>query len=323
MAFQTINVTVSSVKAVTADVREVRLSSSEGQPLPEYGPGAHIMLFLRDAEGTLLVRHYSLIGGDTQDDPRSIWRIAVKREQFGQTSNYIHTELQPGMNVQVSVPVNAFPLERNNAPTLLIAGGIGITPILSMLRSLTKRNKPVRMIYCGLNAQSMAYHNEVQILAGDKAEFLYAEQEQRLQFDQLYQTLPADTHIYICGPLPMIEACIAAAKQSNWPLQQLHYELFLANNPLRESFDVYLQKSHKTIHVHGNTSILDALNNANIDVLWDCRRGECGVCAQHVIDADGPIIHRDVCLDDDDKNKSASMCICVSRLKGKKITLDL
>lgn len=323
MAFQTINVTVSSVKAVTADIREVKLSSSEGQPLPEYGPGAHTMVFLRNAEGTLLVRHYSLIGGDTLDDPRNVWRIAVKREQFGQTSNYIHTDLQPGMNVQVSVPVNAFPLERNNAPALLIAGGIGITPILSMLRSLTKRNKPVRMIYCGLNAQGMAYHDEVQTLAGDKAEFFYAEQEQRLQFDQLYKTLPADTHIYICGPLPMIEACITAAKQFNWPLHQLHYELFLANSPLRDGFDVYLQKSHKTIHVPGNTSILDALNDANVDVLWDCRRGECGVCAQHVINADGPIIHRDVCLDDDDKNKSASMCICVSRLKGKKITLDL
>ncbi|WP_336749708.1 PDR/VanB family oxidoreductase [Pantoea vagans] len=323
MAFQTINVTVSSVKAVTEDIREVRLSSSEGQSLPEYGPGAHTMLFLRDAEGTLLVRHYSLIGGDTQDDPRNVWRIAVKREQFGQTSNYIHTQLKPGMNVQVSVPVNAFPLERTNAPTLLIAGGIGITPILSMLRSLVKRSKAVRMIYCGLNPQSMAYHNEVKTLTDNQAQCLYAEDKQRLQFGQLFSDLPPETHIYICGPLPMIEACISAAKQCNWPLQQLHYELFLANNPLRDSFDVYLKKSAKTIHVHGNTSILDALNNANIDVLWDCRRGECGVCTQHVIDADGPIIHRDVCLDDDDKNKSASMCICVSRLKGKKITLDL
>lgn len=323
MAFQTINVTVSSVKAVTTDVREVRLSSSEGQLLPEYGPGAHTMLFLRDDDGTLLVRHYSLIGGDTQDDPRNVWRIAVKREQYGQTSNYIHTQLQPGMSVQVSVPVNAFPLERNNAPTLLIAGGIGITPILSMLRSLTKRSKPVRMIYCGLNDQNMAYHNEVRTLTKSKAEFLYSEQQQRLHFSQLFNEISSDTHIYICGPLPMIESCITAAKQFNWPLQQLHYELFLANNPLRDGFDVYLQKSRKTVHVHGNTSILDALNNANIDVLWDCRRGECGVCAQHIIDADGPIVHRDVCLDDDDKNKSASVCICVSRLKGKKITLDL
>ena len=190
MAFQTINVTVSSVKAVTADIREVQLSSSEGQPLPEYGPGAHTMLFLRDADGTLLVRHYSLIGGDTQDDPRNVWRIAVKREQFGQTSNYIHTQLEPGMNVQVSVPVNAFPLERNNAPTLLIAGGIGITPILSMLRSLTKRSKPVRMIYCGLDDKSMAYHTEVDTLTKSQAEFLYSEKDQRLQFDNLFDLPP-------------------------------------------------------------------------------------------------------------------------------------
>lgn len=323
MAFQTINVTVSSLKDLTVDIREVRLSSTEGQPLPEYAPGAHTMLFLRDTDGTLLVRHYSLIGGDTQDDPRNIWRIAVKREPHGKTSGYIHHQLQPGQRVQVSVPVNAFALERNNAPTLLIAGGIGITPILSMLRSLTKRNKLVHMLYCGFNAQSMAYHDEVNHLTHGQAEFYYTEQHQRLQFGQMFADLATNTHIYICGPLAMVESCIAAARQYHWPQSQLHHELFLADNPLREGFDVYLQKSRKTIHVSGNTSILDALNNANIDVLWDCRRGECGVCAQHVINADGPIIHRDVCLDDDDKNISASMCICVSRLKGKKITLDL
>lgn len=323
MAFQTINVTVSSLKTLTADIREVRLSSLEGQPLPEYGPGAHTMLFLRDAEGALLVRHYSLIGGDTQDDPRNCWRIAVKHEQFGQTSGFIHNQLQTGQPLQVSVPVNAFPLERNDAPTLLIAGGIGITPILAMLRSLTKRHKPVRMLYSGFNAQSMAYHDVVSTLTQGKAEYFYSEQQQRLQFPLLFQQLAANTHVYICGPLAMVEACIEAAKQCNWPPSQLHYELFLADNPLREGFDVYLQKSHKTIHVPGNTSILDALNNANVDVLWDCRRGECGVCVQHIVAADGPIVHRDVCLDDDDKNNSASMCICVSRLKGKKITLDL
>lgn len=321
MAFQTINVTVSSIKALTADIREVRLSSIDGRMLPEYGPGAHTMLFLRNEEGILLVRHYSLIGGDTQDDPCSIWRIAVKREQYGQTSNFIHDFLQPGQQIQVSVPINAFPLERNNSPALLIAGGIGITPILSMLRSLTKRNKPVRVMYAGLNAESMAYHEEVLALSGINAEFFYSEKGQRLQFEHLFAEVATDTHVYICGPLAMVEACISAARQHNWPLQQLHYELFLADNPLRDGFDVCLQKSGKIIHVQGNTSILDALNNANIDVLWDCRRGECGVCVQHIVNADGPVIHRDVCLDDDDK--ADSMCICVSRLKGKKITLDL
>lgn len=269
MAFQTINVTITSIKVLTTDIREVRLSSSDGQALPEYGPGAHTMLFLRDTEGTLLVRHYSLIGGDTQDDPRNIWRIAVKREQYGQTSNYIHRQLQPGQRVQVSVPINAFPLERNTSPTLLIAGGIGITPILSMLRSLTKRSMPVRMIYCGLNAENMAYHDDVRMLSGVDAEFFYSEKGQRLRFDHLFAELATDSHIYICGPLAMVEACLSAAKQYNWPLQQLHYELFLADNPLRDGFDVCLQKSGKTIHVHGNTSILDALNNANIDVLWE------------------------------------------------------
>ncbi|HHC4213664.1 TPA: 2Fe-2S iron-sulfur cluster-binding protein [Klebsiella pneumoniae] len=321
MSFQTINVTVSSIKALTSDIREVRLSSSDGRMLPEYGPGAHTMLFIRDKDGVLLVRHYSLIGGDSQDDPCNIWRIAVKREEYGQTSNYIHDYLHLGQQIQVSVPINAFPLERNDAPTLLIAGGIGITPILSMLRSLRKRNKPVRVIYCGQNAESMAYHKDVQILSGDNAEFVFTQNGQRLQFEQLFTELSTDSHVYICGPLAMVEACISAAKQHNWPLTQLHYELFLADNPLRDGFDVCLQKSGKIIHVQGNTSILDALNNANVEVLWDCRRGECGVCVQHIVSADGPVIHRDVCLDDDDK--TGSMCICVSRLKGKKITLDL
>lgn len=318
-------VDVVRVRQVTERVREYLLRSPDGTALPAYGPGAHVALHTVSAERGLIVRHYSLIGGNhVEDDPRHTYRIAVQREDHARGSAHIHATFAQGTRLAIGAPVNNFPLDRRCPRVLLIAGGIGITPILSMARSLSRRHRDFEMVYVGRNAAAMAYHDEVAALAGEHGRFHYSDTDGLLDVDALLRRQSSDTTVYVCGPASLNDAVHATAEHLGWDASRVRSERFGASLTGNETaFDVRLLRSGRTVHVSADASILDALNAEGIPVLWDCRRGECGLCPLPVVSSDGALDHHDHYLTDDERAGGRTMCICVSRTRGRELVLDV
>lgn len=324
MARGNIDVEVIGVRQLTPRVKEFLLRAADGAPLPEYTAGAHIALHTVSGEHGLIVRHYSLVGGQgMEDDPRNVYRIAVQREDHGRGSAHIHAAFAVGTRLQIGPPANNFPLARNDPHVLLIAGGIGITPIYSMARSLHRRRRSFSVFYAGRDAGQMAYRDELVSLCEGEARIHCSNERGHPDLLALLQEQPAGTVVYICGPARMIEAARHAAAELGWPEEQVRSEMFGAGITGRAAaFDVHLRRSNVTVKVGADTSILDALLAAKVPVLWDCRRGECGLCPLPVVCADGGIEHHDRYLSDEERASGESLCICVSRIRGDTLVLD-
>lgn len=324
MARSNFSVEVTRVRQLTERVREYLLTSVDGSPLPEYAPGAHIAVHTVSPARGLIVRHYSLIGGsDIEDDARNTYRIAVQKESNTRGSAHIHKSFAPGVRIEIGPPTNNFPLDRTRAPILLLAGGIGITPIFSMARSLARRHRPFSVVYAGRSREEMAFHDELGRIAGDSLRHHYSNDMGVLDLMELMRRQPEGTVVYVCGPGSMVQATHDAGKALGWDASRIRSELFGAGSSGdANAFDVHLVRSGRTIHVSEDASILDALNAAGVPVLWDCRRGECGLCPLNVLSSDGPLQHHDRYLTDEEKASGETMCICVSRTCGKQLTLD-
>lgn len=323
MARKNIDVVVTAMRQLTPRVHEYRLTAADSQALPAYEPGSHIALHMDSTDGSPLVRHYSLLGGtEDQDDPRHTYRIAVQREDRARGSAHIHATFTPGTRLQVAPPGNNFPLDRRDAHSLLIAGGIGITPIFSMARSLARRHREFSVVYAGRTPGQMALREALERIAGTRVRFHYSDLEGPPNLQALLREHSAGTTAYVCGPAPRLHATHEAAALG-WAAERVRSELFTAGPTGDEvPFEVELRQSGRVIQVGRDASILDALTAAKVPVLWDCRRGECGLCPLPVVSADGPIDHRDRYLSDEEHASGQTLCICVSRIRGKRLVLD-
>jgi len=326
MAAHNLDVVVAGIRQLTPRIREYLLRSTDGTPLPPYEPGAHIELHTHSATSGPIVRHYSLIGGlGNWDDTPDTYRIAVQREDRQRGSAHIHDTFTVGTRLSVSRPKNHFPLDRRDTKSLLIAGGIGITPILSMLRSLVRRNRNFEMVYAGRSAEDMAYRQDIQRLGGTHVRLHISgpDNAKVLDLRTLLAAQPEGTQVYVCGPAPMIEAVLAAAAELGWDPLRIRHELFTSGPGADDvAFDVELRSSGRRVRVGRGVSILDALTAAGVHVLSDCRRGECGLCPLDVVETDGEIVHRDRYLDDEERASGKTLCICVSRTTGTRLVLD-
>lgn len=320
MHAQLIDVMVTGIRQLAPRVREYVLGAIDGGGLPAYGPGAHIELHTASASAGTIVRHYSLVGGvGSWDDAPGTWRIAVQREDRQRGSAHIHDTFALGTVLKVSAPKNNFPLDRRDRKSLLVAGGIGITPIFAMLRSLVRRARDFEVVYAGRSSLDMVYRDDVQRLAGARARIHAGAGAMDLR--GLLAVQPEGTTVYVCGPAPMVQAAHDAARTLGWDPRRVRSELFTAGPQGDEvAFDVELRRSGCRVHVGRETTVLDALTAAGIRPLFDCRRGECGLCATAVLEADGPMQHRDTYLSDDDR--ASQMCVCVSRVQGTRLVLD-
>lgn len=320
-----LDVVVRAVVQLTPRIREYLLAAPDGSALPAYDAGSHIELLISPEGIGNTRRHYSLVGGTpSANDGRMTYRIAVQREDRARGSAHIHDKLAVGTRLSILPPKNEFRLDHRDGKSLLIAGGIGITPIFSMLRSLAFRKRPFEIVYSGRSRSAMAYVHEVAQLGREHAH-IYCNDEtgSQLNLTALLAAQPADCKVYICGPAGLIEAARAAAAALGWNPQRIRSELFTPPPTGDEvGFDVVLKQSGKTIAVGPNTSILDALQNAGMYPLFDCRRGECGLCPLPVLEADGPLVHRDRYLSAGEKSSGGTLCICVSRLQGSRLVLD-
>jgi ferredoxin-NADP reductase len=309
--------------ALTDRIVELRLGPVDGRVLPMAEAGSHLELRFGGTTGRFL-RHYSVVGPLSLDpEPESFWRIAVQREDRNRGSSHIHANVRHGSRLRTSQPVGSFRLGRNLPHVLLVAGGIGITAILPMLRSLVVRRQSFSMLYAGVRREAMAYADEVLAMGGEHVRLHESAQDGLPDLDALLAFQPPGTVAYVCGPGPMIDALRAVARGRCWAENRVRFEVFnAAHRPEDTDFAVRL-RSGRTVGVGAGTTILDALEAAGVDTLSDCRRGECGLCLTDVLERHEGVDHRDSYLTAEEKASGTQLTICCSRAAGQLIDLDL
>jgi cytochrome P450/ferredoxin-NADP reductase len=308
-------VRIESKDVVAQDVVALTLHEVDGHPLPPWEPGAHVDLILDRAA----TRQYSLCG-DPQD--RHTWRLGILRDAGGSGGSlYVHDRLQAGDVVRIRGPRINFPLVESPR-YLFIAGGIGITPILPMIRAAEAAGAEWQLVYGGRQRASMAFLDELAVY-GDKVTVAPQDETGLLDLDGFLGRPQADTKVYCCGPEPLLAA--VEQRCAAWPKGSLHVERFVAKpltEPvLHEAFEVELAQSGITLTVPPDKSILTAVEEAGVGVLSSCAEGTCGTCETRVLD--GVPDHRDSVLDEDEKEANDCMMICVSRACTPRLVLDI
>lgn len=284
---------------------------------PPFAPGAHIDLHL----GNGLVRSYSLLNSPA-DSGRYVVGILLDRNSRG-GSAYAHQNLRIGMQLPISAPRNLFPLDESAGHTVLVAGGIGITPIYCMLNRLRELGKSVELLYCARSRQEAAFVEE--LAASDANVHLHFDDEQGGAIDlrAFLAERPASAHFYCCGPTPMIDAFEQHCESLAHP--HVHVERFAAApqapSAPQGSYEVRLARSGQSIEVPSGKSLLDALLESGIEVDCSCREGVCGACETRVLE--GEPEHRDGVLTKAEKAANKTMMVCVSGCKGSRLVLDL
>jgi ferredoxin-NADP reductase len=316
-------VVVSQVEALTPRIREFVLARPNGAPMPGWAAGAHIDVHLP----LVGKRSYSLIEATS---PRAAaehptaYRIAVLLESKSRGGSTHMHGLKAGDRLTISSPANNFPLEAGAGEVALVAGGIGVTPVLSIACELSAAKRPFSFHYAGRSRGELAFLGEIDRLTCAKA-VVHADDEAGRLFDLegLMGRLATNTPLYLCGPLPMIEAAIALAKQLDWPQGRLHFEIFTAPEEKAGDarFEVVLKSNGRVYEIPAGKTILDVLIEAGEDPMHDCKRGDCGICQTGVIE--GIPDHRDYILSDSEKASNKVMQICVSRAKSDRLVLDL
>jgi ferredoxin-NADP reductase len=307
-------------------IRLLRLVAEDGAALPGWEAGAHVRVRVTLPEGGSDWRHYSLVNLDPRADLRAPreYVLSVRREDSGRGgSRFMHT-VQAGDRLTVEPPKNDFPLGATQGCAVLVAGGIGITPLASMAAQGRAAGQPVRLHYAGRNRALLAFLPQLQDLLGADLR-VHADDEAGAPLDvgPLLDTCAPDDTLYVCGPKPLLDAVLAGAQVRGWPRERVRFELFSAPAaPAGEAgYEVLLSQSGRTLKVAAGESLLDCLVANGCDPLYDCKRGECGVCGVGVLE--GEVEHRDYFLSDAEKAGGKVMQICVSRARGPRLVLDL
>ena len=324
----TLQLRVAETRALNPLIRRFVLRADDGRALPGFSAGAHIRIQVELPDGGKDWRHYSLINFATERNATNApteYVIAVRREDTGRGgSRFMHERLQQGDAVTIELPKNDFPLHTGPGGTVLLAGGIGVTPLASMATRRRAEGLPVRMHYAGRSRELMAFLPELEALLGDDLR-LHADVEQGGPFDigAMLDGIAAGDRLYVCGPKLMLDAVLAQTQARGWTHDRVHFELF--TTPVVEegdhAFEVDLAQSGQRFTVPADQSILDCLIEHGCDPMFDCKRGECGVCATPVME--GEIDHRDYVLTAREKAQGNVMQICISRAKGQRLVLDI
>ncbi|MFE5908020.1 PDR/VanB family oxidoreductase [Streptomyces wedmorensis] len=289
-------------------VVELRL---EGAGLPAWQPGAHIDLVLPSG----LVRQYSLCGDPADTGAYTVATRLIEEEQGGRGgSREVHEQLHDGVEVEIRGPRNRFPLIDSPA-YVFVAGGIGVTPVLPMVRAAEAAGAEWRLVYCGRSRATMPYLDEIERLGRDRVTVVAEDESGRPDLGFLGE-LPDGTAVYCCGPDGLMDAVGAAMPEG----RTARFERFSAAATTGgTAFEVELRRSGRTVAVAADQSVLEAVREELPGITYSCRQGFCGTCQQRVLE--GEIEHRDELLTDAERGDS--MLICVSRCAGKRLVLDL
>lgn len=288
-----------------------------GAPLPAWTAGSHIDLVLPDDE----VRQYSL-SGDPAPGASATWRIGVLREDDGRGgSAWVHDALRVGDTVRVAGPRNHFEFEpRHGTSYVLVAGGIGITPIAAMAAAAARAGVEYRIEYAGRSRSHMALLDELAAAHGDRLRVHASDEGDRLDLDGLFADMPPFTTTFCCGPERLVDAIETASRG-----RQLVVERFAPKEVgapvLDEPFEVELAATGVTVTVPPDRTVLEVAEEAGALVLSSCREGTCGTCETTVLS--GSVDHRDSILTPDEQEHGDVMYVCVSRSACPRLVLDL
>lgn len=313
-------VRVVSITQVADAIRRFRFERVDGQPMPVFSGGAHVVVSMND--GGLLRRNpYSLMSSPADTSGYEISVLRVPQSRGG--SHFLHDKVREGDVLTVSQPVNLFPVDRRGRKHIFIAGGIGITPFMAMMDQMAAENAAFELHYAMRSKIHGAYGEALQARYGSQRVKLYYDEDKHyIPVAEILDNQPLGTHLYVCGPAGMIDAVLKAGLDAGWPKENLHSERFLAPPP-GKPFSVTLLRSARVVEVGEHQSILEAVEAAGVDAPYMCRGGACGQCETAVSACDGTLQHNDVYLSDEEKASGRKIMICVSRLNGASLTLDL
>jgi ferredoxin-NADP reductase len=311
-----------SRETVAEGVLRLTFTRPDGSEFEPWEPGAHVDLLL----GPDLVRQYSLCGDPAE---RRVLRVAVLDVPGGRGgSRFVHERLAEGSTVRLRGPRNSFPFLPARR-YVFVAGGIGITPLLPMVRAAHAAGADWRLVYGGRTRAAMAFGAGLARAHGDRVALLPQDEVGLLDLDTLPADPGEDTLVYCCGPEPLIAA--VEARAAAWPSGTLRVERFApreadpaegpGTGPGDGAFDVELAETGLTVRVPEDRSVLEAVEDAGVQVLSSCREGTCGTCETPVLD--GVPDHRDSLLTDEERASGEMMMICVSRARTPRLVLEL
>ncbi|MEJ7929346.1 PDR/VanB family oxidoreductase [Ramlibacter sp. AN1015] len=288
----------------------------DGAPLPPFTAGAHVDLHLPGG----LVRQYSLCNPPHETHR---WELGVKRDAASRGgSRWLHEDLRVGSQLQVGLPRNHFPLHEDAASSVLIAGGIGITPLACMAQRLQALGRPFALHYGVRQRQDAALLDRIDA----SALRLHVDAEHGgapLDVARVIAQAPAEAHLYCCGPGPMLDAFEAAARAQGRPADRVHLERFAPVQPaaVGGGYTVRLARAQQEVEVPAGQTILEALRLHGIEVPASCEQGICGTCETRVLS--GTPDHRDSLLSDEERSSNRVMMICCSGSRDPLLVLDL
>lgn len=322
---ETMTLAVTACRAEALDVVSIELRDPNGGPLPAFDPGAHLEITVPAADGTReLVRHYSLC-----NDPAETHRyvVAVGRADHGRGGSLaMHEKVRTGTTLSVKAPRNNFPLVSDANHYRFIAGGIGITPVLSMIRWCEAHEKDWSLLYCARNRLRAAFYESLRAY-GEHVRFHF-DDEMNAYPDLAGQLAasPAGEHVYCCGPQPLMRAVQMA--RGNRPSDRVHFEWFSPADELADdvalanrAFEVVLRSTGRRLTVNPDRTILETLEQDGMNVPFACREGLCGSCETRI--CEGEADHRDYVLSEADRAAQKVLMICVSRALSDVLALDI
>jgi cytochrome P450/ferredoxin-NADP reductase len=295
-------------------VVEVTLGAKDGD-LPGWTAGAHAEIELPNG----VIRQYSLCGAAREG---TRWAIAVARDPAGRGGSiYIHDALRTGDRVRLRPPRNHFALRSTQAPVVLIGGGIGITPLVTMAEDLQAARADWNLIYLGRSLGGMAYRDRLTALAPDRVSIWPSDEKGRFDLDALLAAAELGTQVCCCGPERLMHAVEGLCDSHGLAVILERFAPAEVDTSNDRPFDVVIQSTGETVHVQANESVLTALTRAGLSVLSTCQEGTCGSCEVGV--AEGEILHRDTVLTREERAASETMMVCVSRCAGDRLVLQL
>jgi dimethylamine monooxygenase subunit B len=315
---ETIPVEVTHIDEATPLIKRFTLRSVGAGELPPFSGGSHIVVVIRAGDRTFR-NPYSLMGS-----PRDLtsYRIAVRRHDKGRGGSlFMHRELRVGARLEIAHPVNLFPLAKLARKHILLARGVGITPMMAMIDDLCEGPLPWELHYGFRGPGHDGFGLTLRARFGERIHLYDDSAGEVPNFARILADQPLGTHVYTCGPAAMIDAVALAARAAGWAGSHIHWEQFTVP-PVGAPFDVDLARSRLTVHVPAERSLLEAIEAAGVDAPYLCRGGACGQCETEVLELDGELIHNDHWLSDVEKASGTKIMPCVSRARCTRLVLE-
>lgn len=309
---------ISGVRQLTPRVRAYELRALDGSDLPEVEAGSHLSVPVPLQNTKLSTRHYSICSNPAR---RDIYEIAVLKETQGLGgSQAVHESFEIGVQLNCALPENHFRLHADQRPAVLIAGGIGITPIKAMAQALKARGSEFHLHYAGRSDAEMAFSDRLTREITQRLILYRKARSERMDIASILATAPDNAVFYVCGPHRLIDEVVKFADVLKIDSMRIKFERFSATSVVNaQPFEVELRRSGVQIQVAPDQTILDAMLDAGVDALFSCKAGSCKACAVKVLE--GEPEHCDSVLTP--LEQKILICPCISRAKGTHLVLDV